>query len=108
MDGHTVSPFDLSQTLPVGGGLLVPFSFPGSPVIKQLMQMVTVVPGQGGRFWSVFPPISVICLVLEASTGWSLAGTDSFLPALVGNTMFMSMGGLLFRGGWWDRQESAQ
>ena len=47
--GRVVSPFDLSQTLPVGGGLLVPFSFPGSPVIKQLMQMVTVVPGQGGR-----------------------------------------------------------
>ena len=24
MDGHAVSPFDLSWTLPVGGGLLVP------------------------------------------------------------------------------------
>ena len=23
--GHVVSPFDLSQTLPVGGGLLVPY-----------------------------------------------------------------------------------
>ena len=47
---HVVSPFDISQTLPVGGGLLVPFSLPGPPVVKQLMQMVTVVPGQGGRF----------------------------------------------------------
>ena len=47
---HVVSPFDLSQTLLVGGGLLVPWSFPGPPVIKQLMQMVTMVPGQGGRF----------------------------------------------------------
>ena len=45
-----VSPFDLSQTLPVGGDLLVPCSLPGPPVIKQLMQMVTMVPGQGGGF----------------------------------------------------------
>jgi len=48
--GHVVSPFDLSRTLPVGGGLLVPCSLPGPPVVKQLMQMVTTVPGQGGRF----------------------------------------------------------
>ena len=45
MDGHAVSLFDLSRTLPVGGGLLVPYSLSGSPVIKQLMQMVTMVPG---------------------------------------------------------------
>ena len=45
MDGHAVSPFDLSQTLLVGGGLLVPYSLSASPVIKQLMQMVTMVPG---------------------------------------------------------------
>lgn len=45
MDGHVVSPFDLSRTLPVGGGLLVPYTLSGSPVIKQLMQMVTMVPG---------------------------------------------------------------
>ena len=56
MDGHTVSPFDLSPTLPIGGGLLVPYSLPGSPVIKQLMQMVTMVSGQGGRFQSVCFP----------------------------------------------------
>ena len=53
MDGHVVSPFDLSGTLPVGGGLLVPYSLSGSPIIKQLMQMVTMVPGQGGRSQSV-------------------------------------------------------
>ena len=35
------SPFDLSRILPVGGGLLVPCSLPGPPVIKQLMRMVT-------------------------------------------------------------------
>ena len=50
MNGHAVSPLDLSQTLPVGGGLLVPYSLSGPPVIKHLMQMVTMVPGQGGRF----------------------------------------------------------
>ena len=32
--GHVESPFDLSRTLPVGGGLLVPNSLPGLPVVK--------------------------------------------------------------------------
>ena len=54
--GHVVSPFDLSGTLPVGGGLLVSCSLPEHPVIKQLMQMVTMVPGQGGQFQSVCFP----------------------------------------------------
>ena len=45
-----VSPLDLSRTLLVGGGLLVPYSLSGSPVIKQPMQIVTMVPGQGGGF----------------------------------------------------------
>ena len=54
--GHAVSPFDLSGTLPLGGGLLVPCSLPGPPVIKQLLQMVTIVPGQGGRFQPVCFP----------------------------------------------------
>ena len=54
--GQVVSPFDLSRTLLVGGGLLVPCSLPGPSVLKQLMQMVTMVPGQGGRFQSVCFP----------------------------------------------------
>ena len=41
--------FEPFPTLPVGGGLLVPYSLSGFPVLKQLMQMVTMVPGQGGR-----------------------------------------------------------
>ena len=53
---RVVPPFDLSQTLLVGGGLLVPCSLPGPSVIKQLMQMVTMVPGQGGRFQLVCFP----------------------------------------------------
>ena len=53
---HAVSPFDLSQTLLVGGGLLVLCSLPGPAVVKQLMQTVTMVPGQGGRFQSVCFP----------------------------------------------------
>ena len=51
-----MSPFDLSQTLLVGGGLLVPHSSLGPPVLNQLMQMVIMVPGQGRRFWSVCFP----------------------------------------------------
>ena len=54
--GHVEPPFDLSGTLPVGGGLLVPCSLPGPPVLKQLMQIVTPVPGQGGWFQSVCFP----------------------------------------------------
>ena len=34
--GPVVSPLDLSRTLPVGRGLLVPCSIPGPPVVKQL------------------------------------------------------------------------
>ena len=56
VDGHGVSLFNLSRTLPVGGGLLVPYSLSGSPAIKQLMQIVTMVPGQGGGFQSVCFP----------------------------------------------------
>ena len=55
--GHVVSPFDLSHTLPVGGGSLsVPCSLPEPPVVKQFMQIVTMVPGQGGRFQSACFP----------------------------------------------------
>ena len=50
MVGHVVSPFDFSRILAVGGVLLVLCSLPEPPIIKQLMQMVTMVPGQGGRF----------------------------------------------------------
>ena len=34
VDGHLLSPFDLSRILPIGAGLLVPRSLPGSPVVK--------------------------------------------------------------------------
>ena len=54
--GHVLSPFDLSRTLLVGGGLLVPCSLAGPPTVKQLMQMVTMVLGQGGRLQSVCFP----------------------------------------------------
>ena len=73
MDGHVVSPFNLSRTLPVGGGLLVPYSLSGSPVIKQLMQMVTMVLGPG---WAV--SISVLPLTTQMVTlaGLFFAETD--------------------------------
>ena len=71
--GHVVSPFDLSRTLLVGGGLLVPFSLPGPPVIKQLMQMVTMVPGQGGLFQSVCFPYTLPPERLHTlDTSWEL------------------------------------
>ena len=54
--GHAVSPFELSRTLPVGGGLLALCSLPGPPVMKQLMPMAAMLPGQGGRFQSGFFP----------------------------------------------------
>ncbi|KAB0374612.1 hypothetical protein FD755_013104 [Muntiacus reevesi] len=54
--GEVVSPLDLSRTLPAAGGLLVPYCLSGSPAIKQVMQIVTMVPGQGGRFQSVCFP----------------------------------------------------
>ena len=56
-----MSPFDLYRTLPAAGGLLVPCSLPGPPVIKQLVQMVTVVPGQGGWFQSACFPSQFHC-----------------------------------------------
>ena len=51
--GHVESPFDLSRTPLVGGGLLVLCSLPGPPVVKLLMQMVTMVPGLSGWFQPV-------------------------------------------------------
>ena len=56
---QAVSPLNLSRTLPVGGGLLVLYSLSGSPVIKQLMQMVTMVPGQGGAVSISVLPLTI-------------------------------------------------
>ena len=56
VDGHTVSPSDLSRTLLVGGGLFIPYSLPGPPVIKQFTRMATREPGQGGWFQSMCFP----------------------------------------------------
>ena len=47
---------NLSPTLLVGGGLLVPCFLAGPPVVKQFRQVVTMVPGQGGRFQSMCFP----------------------------------------------------
>ena len=52
---QVVSPFELSRILPVGGGLVVPYSLPELPVVKQLMQIVTVVPDQGWQFQCASP-----------------------------------------------------
>ena len=55
MDGRFLSPFDLSRILPVGGSLLVLWSLNRTSCLRELMQVVTMLPGQGGRFQSVFP-----------------------------------------------------
>ena len=57
--GQVVSPFDLSRTLLVGGGLLVLCSLAGPPVVKQLVQMVTMVPGQGGAVSISVLPLTI-------------------------------------------------
>ena len=49
------SPCDLFRLLLVGSGFLILYSLPGPLDIKQLMRMVTVVPGQGGCIQSLFP-----------------------------------------------------
>ena len=46
----------LTSEPPGKRGLLVPCSLAGPLVIKQLMQMVTMVPGQGGQFQSACFP----------------------------------------------------
>ena len=81
---QVVSPFDLSQTLMVGGGLLVPCSLPGPPVVKQLMQMVTMVPGQGEWFQSLcfpwqLPPRDFILKILPGDWGRGLFFCNFFL-----------------------------
>ena len=48
--GHVVSPFEPSQTLPVGGGLFVQCSLPKPTVVRQLTEVVTMVLGQGSGF----------------------------------------------------------
>ena len=64
MVGHVVSPFDLSWTLPVGGGLFIPCSLSGPPVIKQLTQMVTMMPGHGGGLQTVLP-LTIVCILYK-------------------------------------------
>ena len=61
MVGQVVSPFDLSGTLLVGGGLLVPCSLPGPPVVKQRVKMVTMVSGQGAVSVCVLPLTKGCC-----------------------------------------------
>ena len=53
--GYMASPFDLSQILPVGNSLLVPYSLPGPPMLKLLMQIIIMLSGQDGWYQLVFP-----------------------------------------------------
>ena len=62
--GHVVSPFELSRTLPVGGGILVPCSLPGPPVVKQLMQMVSRCLARVGSFSQCASPNTTFLMYL--------------------------------------------
>jgi len=53
MDWPLLSSFDLSQVTPIGDSLLVSHSLPGLPAERQVLQVVTILPGQGGQFQSV-------------------------------------------------------
>ena len=59
-----VSPFDLSQTLSVGGGLLVPYSLPGPPCHK-----TTHVNGYYGAWpgWVVSVTVLLLTTVLSSN-----------------------------------------
>ena len=78
--GQVVSLFDLSRTLLVGGGLLVPCSLPGPPAVKQLMQMVTMVPGQGGRFQSACFPYQNDAIFVSLCMCTCSVPSDSLQP----------------------------
>ena len=69
MSGQVVSPFNLSPTLPVGGGLLVPGSLPGPPVVKQLTRVVTAVAGHVGGFSQCASPDRVT----QRGRSWEMA-----------------------------------
>ena len=75
-----LSPLDLSRTLAVGGGLLVPCPLPGPTVIKQLLQMVTMVPGQGGRFQSVCFPSQCHLGSPKGRQCWSNTASGLYYP----------------------------
>ena len=68
---HMVTPFDLSRTLPVGGGLLVPCSLPGPPGIKQLMQMSLWRLARAGSFSRCAPPNTSTAASSTAAVGAS-------------------------------------
>ena len=74
-----VSPFDLSQTLLVGGGLLVPCSLRGPAVLKQLMQIVWCLARVGGFNQCASP---------NKTTFTDMRGEDLNISFFVGETQF--------------------
>ena len=56
---HVMSPFDLSRTLLVGGGLLVPCSLPGPPVIRHSYKWLLCCLARVGGFSQCASPSSV-------------------------------------------------
>ena len=71
------SHFDLSRTLPVGGGLLVPCSLPGPPVVK-----TTHACGYYGAWpgWAV--SVSVLPLTIAVTLGKDKKENQELEPVL--------------------------
>ena len=75
---HVVSPFDLSWTLLVGGGLLVLCSLPGPPVIKQLMKWSLWCLARVGSFSQCASPKQIHRLY----SLWNSPGQDTGMGSL--------------------------
>ena len=103
MDWHLLSPFDLSWILLAGDILLVPHLLPGPPAVRWLMQVATILPGQGGWFQSVFPLTKFLLWkpgfpqrlshhkllskkCFPGSPGWQPRGMEASLRATMGSS----------------------
>ena len=107
---HMLSPFDLSWTLLVGGGLLVPCFLPGPPVVRQLIQVVTRVPERGGWLCQCGSPNSMT-LYQEKSSFLLLIQPCPCMSSVVKNIVpawisklfqYFAVRALLSRSGKWE------
>ena len=103
------SPFDLSRTLQVGGGLLVPYSLSGPPVVKQLTRMVTREPGQVGGFSQYASPnriryMEIIYVLWKTSkvliftTKWNFSMNSVLIFSVKTFICYWSIGSQIFLG----------
>ena len=89
-----VSPFDFSQTLPLSGGLLVPCSLLGPPVIKQFMQVVLWCLARVSGF-SQYASINTFTFI---SAIWRPASCDVIFHIIIFSLTIGSGGSLITAG----------